>query len=66
MKLIPIPAAAEQLGLSPNTLRRMIDRGEFIDVIQISPNRVAVSEDDLDVWIASRPRGWLTHPKAGA
>jgi predicted DNA-binding transcriptional regulator AlpA len=38
MKLPSLPAATTKLGISASTLRRMIDRGEFINAIQVSSN----------------------------
>jgi predicted DNA-binding transcriptional regulator AlpA len=44
-----------KLDLSESTLRRMIGRGEFIDAVRVSPNRVAFAADAVDTWLANRP-----------
>lgn len=62
MKMISLQAAANRLDLSQSTLRRMIARGEFIAAVQVSPNRVAFVESEVDDWLARRPRGLLPAP----
>ena len=64
MKMISLQAAANRLDLSQSTLRRMIARGEFIAAVQVSPNRVAFVESEVDDWLARRPRGPLRAPNA--
>lgn len=58
-KLISFGAVAERLGVAQNTVRRMVDRGEFIQPLILSERRVAFSESEVDEWISRRPRGSL-------
>lgn len=46
----------KKLNVSPTTLWRMIQRGEFPKPIQISPRRVGWIEEEGDTYIKSRPR----------
>jgi excisionase family DNA binding protein len=62
MKLLSINEVAGRLGVGAMSVRRMIDRGEFIPPIQVSPRRVAFDENEVAAWVASRPRGKLQQP----
>ncbi|HEX7650724.1 MAG TPA: AlpA family phage regulatory protein, partial [Noviherbaspirillum sp.] len=57
-----IDEVAQRLGLATMSIRRMIDRGEFISPIQVSPRRAAFNEAEVDAWLASRPRGKFPQP----
>lgn len=61
-KLIAYSEVATRLGLGENTVRRMVDRGEFVQPLILSPCRVAFREDEVDQWLANRPRGKLAAP----
>lgn len=54
MTLISFAATAARLDLSESTVRRMIARGEFVDAVRVSPNRVAFAAAEVDTWLASR------------
>ncbi|MGV8955309.1 MAG: helix-turn-helix transcriptional regulator [Cypionkella sp.] len=62
MNLLSIEQVAERLGVSTMSVRRMIERGEFIDPIQISPRRVAFDAHEIAAWLALRPRGKMRQP----
>jgi len=49
-------AAAEILGMSPDTLRRTVKRGEGPCRISLSPRRVGYRLTDLNAWINKRVR----------
>jgi predicted DNA-binding transcriptional regulator AlpA len=55
MTLISFAATAARPDLSESTLRRMIVRGEFVDAVRVSPNRVAFAAAEVDTWLAGRP-----------
>ena len=50
-------AAAEMLGISPDTLRRTVKRGEGPCRISLSPRRVGYRLTDLHAWLDKRTRG---------
>lgn len=43
------------VGLGDNTVRRMVERGEFPHPIQISPRTVGWRKTDIHAWLESRP-----------
>ena len=43
-------------GPSERTIRRMVDRGEFVQPIQVSRGRVMFDAAEVDAWLASRRR----------
>ena len=43
------------VGLGDNTVRRMVERGEFPKPIQISPRAVGWLKADIRAWLESRP-----------
>lgn len=47
---------ARALGVSTTTLWRMRRRGDLPDPIRISPGAVGWRADEIDEWLASRPR----------
>ena len=44
------------LGISKATLWRWRRAGQFPDPIQLGPNTVAWRRDEVESWLASRPR----------
>lgn len=62
MKLLTQAATATKLSISPTTLRGIIQRGQFVAPVQVAPRRIAFVEDEVDAWLASRPRGTLAAP----
>ena len=43
------------VGLGDNTVRRMVERGEFPAPVQISPRAVGWLKADIQAWLDSRP-----------
>jgi len=60
MKLISFDGVKLKLGGEDGpcrrTIEKMIDRGEFVQPVQVSPGRVMFIEDDVDAWIMKRQR----------
>jgi prophage regulatory protein len=63
-KLLSFPSVAAKLGVGENTVRRMLERGEFVQPLVVSPRRVAFRESEVDAWIAARPKGRLACPRS--
>jgi excisionase family DNA binding protein len=57
MRLLTFDEVCERLRVSRDTVTTMVDRGEFIQPLQIAPRRVAFLESEFEEWIATRPRG---------
>ena len=66
MKLITYADVAERLGVSKATVERMVVRGSFIQPLHITPGTVRFDLDELDAWLARRPRGPVAKPKKAA
>lgn len=45
----------ELIGAGDNTIRRLMERGEFPRPIQISPRSIGWKKSDVHAWIDSRP-----------
>ena len=60
MKLIDYDATRRKLDPehppSRRTLERMVDRGEFVQPVQITPRRVMFDEAEVDAWLENRKR----------
>lgn len=60
MKLISYEAVQQKLGgddgPSRRTIERMVDRGEFVQPVQVAPRRLMFIEDEVDHWIRQRQR----------
>jgi len=56
MKALKLKDVVHLTGLSPVTIWRLEQRGEFPIKIALSPNRVGWLEDEVKDWISSRPR----------
>ena len=56
MKILKLKDVVHLTGLSPVTIWRLEQRGEFPIKIALSPNRVGWLEDEVKDWIGSRPR----------
>lgn len=61
-KLLTTAETAARLGIGDSTLRRLVDRGECVQPVILAPRRVAFYEDEIEVWLAHRPRGRLPAP----
>ncbi len=60
MKLINYEEVQRKLGgnegPSRRTIERMVERGQFVAPVQVSPRRVMFAEAEVDTWIESRKR----------
>ncbi len=60
MKLISYEAVQRMLGgeegPSRRTIERMVDRGEFVQPVQVAPRRLMFVEDEVNAWIKQRQR----------
>lgn len=58
MKLISYEEVQRKLGgddgPSRRTIERMVERGEFVAPVQVSPRRVMFAEAEVDAWIETR------------
>jgi prophage regulatory protein len=59
VKLLRKPAMLAKTGLSYPTICRQIQTETFPKPVQLGPNSVAWIEEEIDEWIASRPRGLI-------
>lgn len=57
MKILSLEQVAHDLGVGASTVRRMIDRGEFVAPVAISARRIGFVEAEVSDWLATRPRG---------
>jgi predicted DNA-binding transcriptional regulator AlpA len=55
-RVISVRQAAEIIGLSTATLRRVIESGEGPPLIQLSPRRQGIRESHLTKWLNARRR----------
>ena len=44
-------------SLSPSTIWRRMQAGDFPESVQLSPGKVGWHEEEIEHWIESRPRG---------
>ena len=44
-------------SLSPSTIWRRMQVGDFPMSVQLSPGKVGWHEEEIDLWLESRPRG---------
>jgi prophage regulatory protein len=57
MKLLSHKEVQQKTGLSGVTIWRLERAGKFPTRVNITPSRVGWIEEEIDEWIASRPRG---------
>jgi len=55
-RLLRLPAIISMTGLGRDTLYRLMAEGTFPRQVQISAKAVGWYSDEVDEWIASRPR----------
>lgn len=52
--VIRLPDVAAELGIHPNTLRKMCHAGEGPRLLRVSPRCYGVRRGDLEQWLESR------------
>lgn len=52
--VIRLPQAAAEIGLHPDTLRRMCKRGDGPRLLKLSPRCYGIRRADLEAWLESR------------
>ena len=57
MKLLNSKEVQKRTGLSAVTIWRLEGAGNFPKRVNTTPSRVGWVEEEVDEWIASRPRG---------
>jgi prophage regulatory protein len=57
MKILRKPAMLAKVGKSYPSIYRDIQAGTFPQPVQLGPNSVGWIDEEVDEWIASRPRG---------
>ena len=56
MKVLRLREVFRRVSLSRSTLYRMIDEGRFPKRISLGPRAVGWHKEEIESWIASRPR----------
>ena len=60
MKLISYESVLRKLGGGEGpcqrTVERMVERGEFVQPVQVAPRRLMFIEDEVDAWVMARQR----------
>jgi len=56
VRILRRPAVADRTGLSPTSLWRHIQRGEFPKPVSLGPRAVGWVESEVDAWIEARAR----------
>jgi predicted DNA-binding transcriptional regulator AlpA len=60
MNLISFEGVQRKLGGEDGpcrrTIEKMIERGEFVQPVQVAPRRVMFIEQEIDEWIKARQR----------
>lgn len=52
MRILKIKQVAEQTGLAPRTIYRLISAGQFPKSVQLSPRRVGWTADQIEKWLS--------------
>lgn len=63
-RVLRLPEVASRLGVSHDTVRRMVRDGRFPAPLEIARRSIGWLEADLDAWLAERRRiaNALAHP----
>ena len=56
MRVLRLDEVVARVGLSKSTVWRYIDEGDFPPPIKLGPRASGWIEQEIDDWIASRPR----------
>lgn len=51
-RFVSINTAAEMIGVSASTVRRLIDSGNFPKPFHVTENRIVLLESDIHSWMA--------------
>ena len=54
--VLTIREVVRRVGLSRSTLYELVRRGAFPAPLELAPNRVGWLHEEIDAWLASRPR----------
>ncbi len=55
-RVLTIREVVRRVGLSRSTLYELVRRGDFPAPLELAPNRVGWLHEEIDAWLASRPR----------
>ena len=55
-RILRLAGLKEAVGLSKSAIYAQIERGEFPKPIQLAPRAVGWRIEEIDAWLASRPR----------
>ena len=55
-RILRLAEVMARVGLSRSTVYQRMAAGDFPAAVQLTPNAVGWRSDDIDAWIASRPR----------
>ena len=61
-RILRLPAVMEMSGLSRAAIYDQMARSLFPRPLRIGPRAVGWLEDDIDDWLATRPRGGSDRP----
>jgi len=64
MKIIRLPEVMERVGAPRGTLYRWIEAKQFPLPVQLGPKAVGWIDEEIDEWIATRPRAAITQREA--
>jgi prophage regulatory protein len=57
MTILNKKEVVDRTSLSPSTIWRRMQAGDFPESVQLSPGKVGWHEEEIEHWIESRPRG---------
>jgi prophage regulatory protein len=57
LKALSIKQVSEKLGLSKSQIRRMVDKRQFPNPVQLSENRIGWLNTQIDEWLLSKTKG---------
>lgn len=61
-RMLRLRAVTDRTGLSKATLYRLIKKGRFPEPVRLTERAVRWPEEEIDEWLASRPRGVVENP----
>jgi prophage regulatory protein len=66
LRVLRDPEVRKRTGLSRVQRWRRIRSGTFPSAIQLGPNRIGWDEDEIETWLAGRPRVSYAPPQTAA